>query len=58
METIELGKYTLKYYLGVYLSTDDERYFKSVCREKLGRQGWSIVANGVSMSVNEYLEAK
>jgi len=55
METIELGKYTLKYYLGVYLSTDDERYFKSVCKEKVGRQGWSIVANGVSMSVNEYL---
>lgn len=55
METIELGKYTLKYYLGVYLSTDDERYFKSVCREKVGRQGWNIIANGVSMSVNEYL---
>lgn len=55
METIKLGKYTLKYYLGVYLSTDDEKYFKSVCREKVGRQGWSIVANGVSMSVNEYL---
>lgn len=55
METIELCKYTLKYYLGVYLSTDDERYFRGVCKEKAGRQGWSCVVNGTSMSVNEYL---
>lgn len=55
METIELGRYTLKYYLGVYLSTDDEKDFKSVCNEKNGRNGWSCVVNGTSMSVNEYL---
>lgn len=55
METIELGKYTLKYYLGVYLTTDNERYFRIVCHQKKGSNGWSIVANGVSMSVNEYL---
>lgn len=55
METIELGKYTLKYYLGVYLSTDDERYFKSVCREKVGRQGWTVEINSVPMSINLYL---
>lgn len=55
METIELGRYTLKYYLGVYLSTDDERYFKSVCREKVGRQGWTVEVNSVPMSINLYL---
>lgn len=55
METIKLGKYTLKYYLGVYLSTDDERYFRSVCREKVGRQGWSCIVNGAPMSVQFYL---
>lgn len=58
METIELGRFTLKYYLGVYLSTDDEKYFKSVCREKVGRQGWSCLVKGTSMSINEYLNSK
>lgn len=58
METIKLGKYTLKYYLGVYLSTDDERYFKSVCKEKAGRKGWSCLVKGTPMSINKYLEAK
>lgn len=58
METIELGRYTLKYYLGVYFSTNDEKTFLMVCNEKKGRNGWSCVINGTSMSVNEYLNNK
>jgi hypothetical protein len=58
METIKLHKYTLKYYLGVYLTTDDERYFKAVCNGKKGRAGWSCEINGKSMEINEYLNNK
>lgn len=55
METIKLGKYTLKYYLGVYLSTDDEKFFRRKCMEKRYNKGWTVEVNSVSMSINNYL---
>lgn len=54
-ENVKLGKFTLKYYLGVYLSTDDEKFFRRKCMEKRYNKGWTCVVNGAPMSIQLYL---